>query len=196
MNGSALVPRAVDPLISLVRRLPDEALDRTTPCDEFDLRRLVNHLLFWGPALVGAASKVETPPAGEDEATADLTFGEWQKDLVDLLEQLDRAWSQPASWEGFTTMGGPDPFPASVVGGMVLGEIVIHGWDLAQAVGEQVDWDAEVVAAVHDEVAGTAEMGRGMGIYGPEVAVDSDAAMLDRALGLTGRDPAWTPNLD
>jgi hypothetical protein len=31
-----------------------------------------------------------------------------------------------------------------------------------------------------------------MGVYGPEVAVAADAPTVDRILGLTGRDPAWT----
>jgi hypothetical protein len=32
-------------------------------------------------------------------------------------------------------MGAPDPMPAEVIGGMVLGELVVHGWDLARTAG-------------------------------------------------------------
>ena len=44
----------------------------------------------------------------------------------------------------------------------------------------------------NDTMFAGVEQGRKMGLYGPEVAVPADAPTLDRILGLTGRDPAWT----
>ena len=40
-------------------------------------------------------------------------------------------------------------------------------------------------------VTSMAELGRGMGIFGPEVVVDPDSPVLDRIVALTGRDPHW-----
>lgn len=45
---------------------------------------------------------------------------------------------------------------------------------------------------VYREVGMTADQGRQMGVYGPHVPVSDAAPLLDRILGLTGRDPAWT----
>ena len=42
------------------------------------------------------------------------------------------------------------------------------------------------------EVDRTGEQGRAMGVYGPVVPVPTAASTLDRLIGLTGRDPAWT----
>ena len=90
-------------------------------------------------------------------------------------------------------MGGPPEVPASLIGGMVVSELVVHGWDLAQATGQRPSWDDDLLLYVHDEVANSAEHGREMGIYGPAVAVPAPSSMLHRLLGLTGRDPAWSP---
>lgn len=42
-------------------------------------------------------------------------------------------------------------------------------------------------------MAETGEQGRQMGIFGAPVPVAADAPALDRALGLSGRDPGWAP---
>ncbi|GAA3337591.1 hypothetical protein GCM10020358_14420 [Amorphoplanes nipponensis] len=59
------------------------------------------------------------------------------------------------------------------------------------ATGQPVSWDEEVLGFLHDEVAKTAELGRELGEYGAETPVPPDAPVLDRMLGLTGRDPYW-----
>jgi uncharacterized protein (TIGR03086 family) len=90
-------------------------------------------------------------------------------------------------------MGGPMELPASLVGGMVVGELVVHGWDLARATGKHPEWADDLLGYLHEEIAKSAEQGREMGVYGPEVAVPASSSTLDHVLGLTGRNPAWTP---
>jgi uncharacterized protein (TIGR03086 family) len=81
--------------------------------------------------------------------------------------------------------------PASLVGGMVVGEMVIHGWDLGRGTGHDPGWDDDLLIYLYEEVAKNAEYGRQIGVYGPEVPVPAGSSPLDRVLGLTGRDPAW-----
>ena len=90
-------------------------------------------------------------------------------------------------------MGGPMELPADLVGGMVLGELVLHGWDLARAADVDPHWDDALLLRVYDEVARSADMGRQMGVYAVEVPVPDTASPLARVLGLSGRDPSWTP---
>lgn len=89
-------------------------------------------------------------------------------------------------------MGGPVQLPASMIGAMVLGELVVHGWDLASATGQEPTWEDEVLTFVYQEVQKTAQQGRDMGIFGDRVHVPDTASVLDRMLGLTGRDPNWS----
>lgn len=190
MSETERVARAAEPLSKLLRTLTPDQLTAPTPCAEFDVRALLNHLLFWGPSLVGAASKAAVAPPAAAETEVDLTAGDWSVALDTQLGELATAWRDPAAWQGTTRLGGPTELPASLVGGMVVGELIVHGWDLARALGTTVEWDDDLLDYVLDETAATADQGRAMGIYGPEIPVAADAPLLDRILGLTGRDPA------
>jgi uncharacterized protein (TIGR03086 family) len=74
-------------------------------------------------------------------------------------------------------------------------ELVMHGWDVSRASGQEFEVDEESLAAVDGffTVFG-ARIASGNGPYGPAVAVPDDASHLDRLLGATGRDPGWSPN--
>jgi len=190
---SDLMARAATAMAATVRDVKPDQLSAPTPCADFDVRRLVNHLLFWGPSLEAAARKESVPPPAAAESAVDLTTGDWAADLTARLDRIAAAWGEPAAWEGTTRMGGPVDFPAAMIGGMLVGELVVHGWDLARATGQTVALDDDLLTYLYGEVAAGAEQGRQMDLYGPEVAVPADAPTLARILGLTGRDPAWSP---
>jgi uncharacterized protein (TIGR03086 family) len=79
---------------------------------------------------------------------------------------------------------------------VALDELVVHGWDVARASGQPYDVPAGELEVLRGFVAPFAEPGQEAaraGLFGPVVAVPDDAPLLDRVLGLTGRDPAWAP---
>jgi uncharacterized protein (TIGR03086 family) len=174
----------------IVRNVKPNQLADPTPCAEYDVAKLVNHLLFWGPSLVGAARKETVPPPAADESDVDLA-DDWAAALVAQARDIAAGWAAPGAWDGVTHMGGPMELPAELVGGMIAGELLIHGWDLARATGQRPEWSEELLAYAHGEVARSVELGRQLGIYGPEVATGAGASTLDRTLALSGRDPDW-----
>src|SRR5690606_16926468 len=88
------------------------------------------------------------------------------------------AWSDPQAWTGLTAMGSPMELPAPLIGAMVLGEFVVHGWDLARSTGQDPVWDDDLLEYLYVEVAKTAEQGARWGCTGrrspcrPRPAVD------------------------
>ncbi|WET76757.1 hypothetical protein P3102_21870 [Amycolatopsis sp. QT-25] len=55
-------------------------------------------------------------------------------------------------------MGGPTELPAELVGGgMMVGELVVHGWELARATGRYPEWDGDLVAYLHEETTRNSE---------------------------------------
>lgn len=191
MQRAQLVGRAAEPMLEIVRNLTPEHADAATPCEAYRVRQLANHLLFWAPSLTAAARKEGLAPPAASDVEVDLATGDWHASLDADVRRLAAAWSDPAAWEGDTHFAGPDPAPAALIGGMVATELVLHGWDLARATGQRPNWDDDLLDFVHAELDQTAEQGRKLGAYGPEMAVPRTASTLDRALGLSGRDPAW-----
>lgn len=191
MSDELLIARAAAPWAEIIDTITDDHLDAPTPCSAYDVRKLVNHLVFWAPSLVGAASKELVPPVADSDQDVDLIGDDWAAQLRAVVDRLVEAWGEPAAWDGTTRMGGPTPLPAAMVGGMVLGELIVHGWDLARATAVSPRWDDEVVERTYAEIAKIAEQGREMGVYGAEVPVPDSAPALDRLLGVTGREPTW-----
>jgi uncharacterized protein (TIGR03086 family) len=175
--------------------VPDRLAD-PTPCGDFDLRSLVEHLAWAAVLSQRAATRtrlerdwsVPAPPPFLDGVPAER----WGEAIGRELATAADAWADPAAWEGETVMG-TTPMAAEVVGPMMLAEFVLHGWDVARATGAGYEVPPAVGAVTLGAVEGMASMGREGGWYGPEVPVPADAPAFDRALGLSGRDPAWGP---
>jgi uncharacterized protein (TIGR03086 family) len=187
-----LMTMAAHEFKQLARSIGDDQLAEPTPCAEYDVRGLVNHLLYWGPWLEAAACRAPMPAETRGESEVDLTGGAWAATLEKQVDCLVDAFGLPGAWEGTTAMGGGQ-LSASMIGEMVLGEFVVHAWDLATATGRPWTCEDDVADGAYAAMAGMAEQGRQMAIFGADVPVPASAPPLYRLLGLTGRDPAWTP---
>ncbi|NUT52153.1 MAG: TIGR03086 family protein [Saccharothrix sp.] len=189
MSREKLIDEAVSTALEVAGNIGPDQLGAPTPCAEFDVRKLLNHLLFWGPSLNAAGRKESVPPPAADEADVDLTAGDWAADLAAQLADRVDAWREPSAWTGVTSLGSPHELPAPMIGAMVLAETVVHTWDLAKATGQQPSWDTGLLEFIHADLVQSASTGREMGLFGPEVPVPADAPLIDRIVGLTGRNP-------
>ncbi|WP_329106691.1 TIGR03086 family metal-binding protein [Streptomyces sp. NBC_01439] len=196
MTGTAAFD--LGPQARIVARLaaavPDALLAGRTPCPAYTVGDLLGHLASLSIAFRDAARKdlgatTETPPG---QAAHPLP-ARWREDLPRVLGELAEAWQDPAAWTGMTRAGGVD-LPGPVAGVVAVDELVVHGWDVARATGQQYVPDQVALRASHAFLLAAArEDGRDGGVFGAVVPVPEDAPLLDRAIGLSGRDPAWTP---
>ncbi len=73
-----------------------------------------------------------------------------------------------------------------------MNELVVHGWDIAKATGQQFRCDTDSLKASLEFVSmAAAQDRRPDSPFGPPVEVSPDATPLDKLISLTGRDPAW-----
>jgi uncharacterized protein (TIGR03086 family) len=181
----------------LISGVADELLDRPTPCPAYTLGDLVDHVGGLTLAFTAAATKTfgdatSQGPSGDASRLGD----DWRARIPRDLAALAEAWRDPAAWSGMTQAGGLE-LPGEVAGLVALDEIVIHGWDVARASGQAYDCDPPSLEAVHGFVAQFSAPGQEAareGLFGPVVEVPEDSPLLDRVVGLTGRDPAWSPD--
>ncbi len=188
---SRLLP-AAEAAARIVLEIPAVKLDAPTPCPGWDVRALVNHLILWNGRGESAAHRAPVTGPGEDhDFTAEPR---WAERFEEQARKTAEAWQDPAAWEGKTSLtGDKEGMPAEFIAGIVFGECVLHGWDLAVATGREPGFPPEVVQAAWEQIVPMAEISRRYGAFGPEVPVPENAPLLDRVLGTAGRDPRWTP---
>ena len=184
-----LAPQAAE-LARVVTGIRDDQLGEPTPCADTPVAGLLAHVVGLTAAFRMAAEK--TPVPGGPSASPDDLPPDWRTRIPVQLDALVEVWQRPSAWEGTAEAGGL-VLPAPVAGVVALDEVLVHGWDLAVATGQDYTADAESVAACTGFAAQAAARGPTPGLFGPPVPVPDDAPPLDRLLGLTGRDPAWRP---
>ncbi|MFC3576142.1 TIGR03086 family metal-binding protein [Streptomyces yaanensis] len=172
----------------------DEQLTDVTPCPGYAVRNMLGHLIGLAVAFRDAGRKdlgvtTDTSPTA---GVPDIGPG-WREELPKVLDELADAWRDPGAWTGMTRAGGVD-LPGAVAGAVAADELVIHAWDLARATGQEHEPEPAALQTSYGFLLAAAEdPNRGGGAFGPVVPVPADAPLLDRAVGLSGRDPAWKP---
>ncbi|MGX1912879.1 TIGR03086 family metal-binding protein [Streptomyces phaeochromogenes] len=199
MGDDGTTPSTLDlgPQALVVARLAEEVgeeqLDAVTPCPEYAVRHLLGHLAGLSAAFRDAGRKdlgatTDTDPTSR---LPDVTPG-WRAELPKVLGELAEAWRDPAAWTGETRAGGVD-LPGEVAGVVAADELVVHGWDLARATGQAYAPDAAALNAAYAMLAPSVDDPSRGTIFGPVVPVPDEAPLLDRVIGLSGRDPGWAP---
>ena len=175
-------------MTGIVRAAADTDLDSPTPCTDFDLRTLLTHFAGTTTAFARAGSSRSLDPDDPWGSKVELSE-DWASQLEGNFSQIATGWSGAEALDG--SIEGSQ-MPARALGEMLLIEVILHGWDVARASGQEVEISDALGAEVLRCVSATADQGREFHAYGPEVEVAEDASDLDKALGLAGRDPNWT----
>ncbi len=122
---------------------PDQLTD-PTPCDEFDVRTLLGHLLTTARrarVIAGGGSVAEVPPVVTDVPDAELA-ATYRRDADAALA----AWADDALLEELVSVPwGSVPGAGAIWG--YLNETLVHGWDLAVATGQPSEADPDLAGA-------------------------------------------------
>ena len=163
-----------------------------TPCTDWDLHTLLNHTILW--TAYSAERRAYGESAAEDLMSKDFTADpDYAARYQEQLDKAVAAWSDPAAWDRELTVMG-NTTSAADVGAMLIMETVLHGWDVARATGQEYRCDEPLAQALLKTVQAQADMFRQYQGFADEVNLPDSASAFDRALALSGRDPAWQPS--
>jgi uncharacterized protein (TIGR03086 family) len=187
---------AAQAMRTVVQGVDPAQLDAPTPCPDYTVAALLDHVDLLTTAFTDAARKqnLDTGGAGAPPGVAEHLDPEWQTKIPRNLDALAKAWREPDAWTGMTAAGSIE-MPAEVAGAVAADELVVHAWDLARATGQELSADPAALEAslgflTQFQVPGkVVEPGA---VFGTVVETGDDASLLDRVIGFSGRDPAWT----
>jgi len=169
----------------VVAGISDDRWNEPTPCEDWSVRELTNHLVsgnWWAGELARGATI--------EEVGSRLDGDQLGADPLDAYERSAEAaataFEQPGALEAPCAVSY-GPVPGSVYAGHRFLDVLIHGWDLAVATGQDPALDPALVEACWDVVNPQAEMLRGSGMFGDDVPVPSGADSQSRLLAVLGR---------
>ena len=167
---------------ALIAATPPDRWTSQSPCEKWLARDIVAHVVFMHGHAVHRDEPVDATAAGFDPGVA----------FRAARVEIERVLGDPAT----------TPDEAAHIDADLTTDIVQHLWDLASATGQAVAIDADEVESLWavlsvqspewwEFMRTPGKFGPGIEVYGAEVPVPRDAPLLDRLLGLLGRDPGW-----
>jgi uncharacterized protein (TIGR03086 family) len=175
MDPVSMYERAAFTAADMALNVTSEQRQLPTPCKEWDVAALLEHMAGGAVYLMEAAGALSEGPPWPDAAVV--------KGVLEALRRpgaLQERCMSPAGFEWSL---------AEATAGTAMDQL-IHTWDLAVAIGRDRHLDPQLVeAVVAMMLPQMPEIGRKAGLVGPEVPVPAEASAQDRLLGAMGRNP-------
>jgi uncharacterized protein (TIGR03086 family) len=176
------IRRLSDHFEALVAAVPEGRWSSPSPCEGWDARDVVRHVVDVHGMMLRSIGRTLSPAPSVD----DDPLGALRAARADVQAVLDDPAVADTEYEGFF---GRTKISATI--DQFLGfDLLVHGWDLARATGQDTTMDAGEVERLSKQVEAMGDMLRTPGVCGPEVPVPADASAQDRLLGVLGRNPA------
>lgn len=177
--------QAIDGLDRRVQAVADDQWDRSTPCTEWDVRTLVNHVvgeLRWIPPLLAGRTIADVG----DELAGDLLGPQPKRAWADASHRAIETSLQQGAMDRMVHLSSGDR-RADAYLAEVATDVIIHTWDLARAIGADERLDGGLVQFAQTTLQPHVEEWRAAGALGPAVEVPRGADPQSAFLAMVGR---------
>ncbi|MEP6762192.1 MAG: TIGR03086 family metal-binding protein [Sporichthyaceae bacterium] len=166
---------AIQPVL---RNLTPADRPKPTPCKELSCHQVVEHLM---ESLVQLGAMAGATVMNPGEGSAENRVSTMAAQAIDGWRGVDLDGTVPGP-------GGSD-MPASFAVNILPVELVLHGWDIAQASGQRLQISDEFVAYLRGLAERVVPGGRPGGSFGDEVTAGEGASPVDQLAAYAGRTP-------
>ncbi|WP_344937569.1 TIGR03086 family metal-binding protein [Sphaerisporangium flaviroseum] len=178
---------AMDEFGLRVAMIDDRHWSAPTPCSEWTVRDLVNHLVveqLWVPPLLAGATVSDVGDRFDGDQLGDDPMARWTEASV----AAQRALAEPGA------LGRDVELSYGTVNARrycmeMASDLAVHAWDLARGLGVDDRIDPRLMAEVYEYLAPMTGALEGSGMFAAPVPVPDDADPQTRTLALTGRRP-------
>ena len=177
--------RALQNTGAIVAGIPPDRWHDFTPCEGWDVRALVNHVVsgnLWAAELASGATIDEVG----DRLDGDLLGSDPALSYAESAKSAAAAFRRPGALDAPCAVSY-GPVLGSVYAGHRFVDVFIHGWDLAAATGQDTTLDVGLLEACQKILGPQMEAFRAAGAFGGEVDVPPGASTQARFLASLGR---------
>lgn len=212
----AIFAHAVGLGSAVIGRVGNYQLNNQTPCTEFDVRSLLDHMVM-GLRRVSALGRGDDPfgpavlaPPDADFRAADFRAADFRAAWSEAAHEVEVAWTDDEVLSRTMRLPWAEQ-PGAAMLTSYLNEVTVHTWDLAEATGQRPAWDQRIVSLAFDSIRFMAPHNRAAmfasimaemppGLAPPGLApagdpfadavdVHDDAPLIDRLVAWNGRRP-------
>ena len=174
--------RAAAAATNVVADITDDQYGLPTPCTEWTVRNVLNHLVTGNLMTVAVVGGKSHP-----DRTVDRLGPDPKATFATSLTEARAALAEPGLMERTVTTPMGEA-PGSVFTDMRIAELIVHAWDLAKATGQSTDVDPELVAVVHQTWQNRlGDRPRSLTPFDDPQPVPDDATAADRLAAYLGR---------
>lgn len=175
--------RSLDEIDQMVRAIGDDQWGDPTPCTEWSVRDLVNHVVgedLWAPLLLDGKTLEEVGDRFDGDLLGDEPVAVWTRARDGALQAID-------GWSGRPVHTSMGQIPAEDYIEQLFTDHLIHAWDLARGIGANEELDPDLVNECYRRSLPHDQMIRASGVFGSQVVAPAAAGPQERLLALYGR---------
>lgn len=184
MDAKQIFAEATKQVAALMSCASPDTYTQPTPCSEWNVQALVNHMvneLAWLPDLLAGKTIAEVGDKYDGDLIGQDAAAAWK-------QYLATANAAVAAVDPTTTVHlSYADVPASHYIAEIGSDILIHSWDLGQAISCTIIFDPKLAQVVYDLVLPRAEEFKQSGLFGTPIAVSEDADIETKLLAFYGR---------
>jgi len=185
MDVPQLYRRASNTFGAYVRAVGADQWQAPTPCADWDVRTLVNHIVneeLWVPELLGGKTVDEVGDRFDGDLLGNDPVAAWESAAARALQEVEA----DGAMERTTHLSFGD-FPGSEYTLQIFADHLVHGWDLAVGIGADTKLDPELVQAATAWFEPVEPAYREMGAIGERPPIPADADPQTTLLAMFGR---------